>query len=176
MNGFRLDDPWRSFGKTTFRVLAFPADFFQAVRDDQDWQGPGFYLAACVLVHVLMIALLANPGFAARSLVMGITFPFVTAAILYFFLTRVFKSRGAYLDAFRVTAYASAVTLFSWMSGVGLLLEFYRLYIMTKGLAVVFGVRPLKAFGAIAATMATYILVSSLLNTVSGGRFMELLR
>ncbi len=153
-----------------------PRNFFSDSVLSATWQEPVIYMVVCVLVHVTMVALLSrNIAFATRSLVMGLCFPFITAAILFLILTRVFKAAGSYLAALQVTAYVSAVTLFSWMSGVGLVLEFYRIYLMSVGLALIFSVRMFQAFCAIAGTMAAYIVGSLLLNAVSGGRLLELL-
>ena len=100
----------------------------------------------------------------------GIAMPFVTAGILFFFITRFFKASGTYEAALRVNAYAAAVNLVTWIPMVGLLLEFYRLYLIAWGLSYAFSIRVSRAALAIVMTMVTYTLLGYVLFHVLGGQ------
>jgi hypothetical protein len=103
--------------------------------------------------------------------------PFITAGVLFFIITRLFKATGTYEMAFRVNAYAAATALLSWipivfrtnvpaapggisslMALLGLLIEFYRLYLIAIGLSRTFSITVSRAAFAIIITAFIYII------------------
>ena len=73
-----------------------------------------------------------------------------------------------FMTSFRVNAYAAAINLLSWFSTVGVLLEFYRLYVITKGLSTTFETKPRKALAALVLIVGLYIVLASRLGTALG--------
>jgi hypothetical protein len=96
-----------------------------------------------------------------RNLLLGALFPFITAELLHVRLTRCFKARGTFEAAFRMNAYAAAVNLLSWFPVVGMVLEFYRLYVMTVGPSAVFITEAWKALLSLVLIVALYVALAS---------------
>jgi hypothetical protein len=63
--------------------------------------------------------------------------PFLSAALLFFILTKIQGTKGSYEATFRVVCYASAVNLLAWVPIVGILCQFYEVYLWIVGLSVV---------------------------------------
>jgi hypothetical protein len=105
-----------------------------------------------------------------RNLAFGLVFPLLTAGILFLIVNRLFKAPGTYEMAFRVNAYAGAVSLFSWIPLIGMILEFYRLYLIGVGLSCTFSIKALGAFLAILLTLVVYIIASGTIAHLAGGR------
>ncbi len=157
-------DPGRaltSFRKITLAVLFAPHTFFAAMRTTGGLVNPGIYLAGCVLVNTAIVGFLnKNVGLMIQSLALGVTFPFITAGILHLVLTRLLGARGTYEAALRVNAYAAAINLVSWFPLVGVFLEFYRVYVISVGLSIVFDTTGRKAFLAVALTIVLLMLAA----------------
>jgi hypothetical protein len=150
--------PLASFGRTVGGVILSPGTFFRQVRRNAGFLPPFLFMAICLVVHVSAVWLLRDKAVPVeRNLAMGLLFPFVTAAILHLVLTHIFRAGGTYQAAFRVNAYAAAVNLFSWVPTAGLLLELYRVYLLTVGLAAVYSTKPSRTFGAIGITLLVYM-------------------
>ena len=96
-----------------------------------------------------------------RTLALGLIFPLITAGILFLIITRVFKVPGSYETAFRINAYASAVNLLTWLPLIGVLFEFYRIYLIVVGLSCTFSIRMTRALLVILLTMAIYIMAAA---------------
>ena len=157
--------------ETSKYVLLNPKNFFKGMKKDGGIQNPLIYLTACVAVQTLLASiLLGTASIIPRNLAFGIVFPMVTAAILFLIITRLFKSPGTYELALRVNAYAGAVSLFSWIPLIGMILEFYRLYLIGVGLSSAFGIKGSRSFLAILLTLVVYIVLSGALAHLAGGR------
>jgi hypothetical protein len=134
-------------------------------------QNPALFLVCCVLIHTLFVGLsVRDQTIIVRNMTYGIAMPFLTAGILFLFITRFFKTSGTYEAAFRVNAYAAAVNLVTWIPMVGLILEFYRLYLIAWGLSHAFSIRVSRAALAIIMTMLTYIVLGYVVFHVLGIR------
>ncbi len=159
-----------SFRKISVGVLFSPRTFFTAMRTTGGLVNPVIYLAGCVLVNGVIVGFLTkNIALMVRIVAMGLAFPFITAGILRFILTRLLGARGTYEAALRVNAYAAAVNLVSWFPVVGTLMEFYRVYVITVGLRIAFGTSDRLAFLAVALTIALLMLaVLALGHLVTG--------
>ena len=159
-----------SFRTIAVGVLMSPRAFFQQMSRTGGFLPPFMFLAVCLIIHTLIVGLLHKDLIlAGRNLALGLVFPFITAGLAYLLLTRVFQTRGTFEAAFRVNAYAAAVNLLSWFPVVGVLLELYRLYVMTIGLCATFETKPWKAFGALVLIMIVYILVARMFSPIGGG-------
>ena len=155
---------------TAKAILFSPKIFFEGMNREGGLRNPFIFLACCVLIHTLIAGLLLkNQGLIARNLVFGMVLPFLTAAILYFIITRLFKASGTYEMAFRANAYSAAVALLSWMPLVGIILEFYRIYLIVLGLSSAFSIKISRAFLAIAITLLVYMVLGTTIGRMTGG-------
>ena len=168
-NEFEPKNFFLSFFGTSKAILLSPKVFFQGMRRDGGFLNPFLYLLSCIAFHVLIFGLLQkNPLFMLRTLILGLIFPLITAGILFIIITKVFKASGSYEAAFRINAYASAVNLLSWLPIIGLLFEFYRIYLLVVGLSAAFSMKMTRAFLAIVLTMAIYIMAAGAISHFSG--------
>ena len=169
VNEFDPKNFFLSFFRTSKAILLSPKVFFQGMRRDGGFLNPFLYLLSCIVFHVLVFGLLQkSPLFMLRTLILGLIFPLITAGILFLLITKVFKASGSYEAAFRVNAYASAVNLLSWLPLIGLLFEFYRIYLLVVGLSFVFSIKMTRAFLAILVTMAIYIIAAAAISHFTG--------
>jgi len=158
-----------SFYRTSKAILLSPKVFFQGMRRDGGFRNPFFYLLSCIVFHVLIFGLLQkDPLFMLRTLILGLIFPMITAGILFFIITKLFKASGSYETTFRINAYASVVNLVSWLPIIGLLFEFYRIYLIALGLSFAFSIKMTRAFLTIVLTMAIYIMASAAIGHFTG--------
>ena len=159
-----------SFFLTTKGVLLSPGRFYEGMNREGGLRNPFLFLTSCVLTHTLIVGLwLKNQSLIASNLLFGLVLPFVTAGILFFFITKLFKGSGTYEMAFRVNAYAAAVALLSWVPMAGMLLEFYRIYLIVVGLSSAFSIKASRSFIAVVLTIFVYMAASAVLYHVTGG-------
>jgi hypothetical protein len=161
-----------SFFSTAKAVLLSPRSFYRDMRTDGAFQNPLIFLVCCVVIHTLFVSLLMkNQMMAARNMALGIGMPFVTAGIFFIIITRLFKASGTYEAAFRVTAYAATLNLFSWIPipWVLVLVEFYRLYLFVIGLSYAFSIKVSKAALSIVITVLTYAILGSIFGPILMG-------
>ena len=158
-----------SFREIAVGVLMSPRAFFQVMQREGGFIPPFLFLLACLLIHTLIVALLKKDlAHLGPYLLLGLIFPFITAGLLYVLLTRFFKTGGTFQAAFRVNAYAGAVNLLSWFPVVGVLLELYRIYVITIGISTAFEIKAWKAFVALVLIMAIYIALIPELSRIMG--------
>lgn len=158
-----------SLFRTARAVLLSPRDFYKKMKTEGGFRNPTLFLACCILIHALFIGLLARDEVVIiQGLMYGIAMPFVTAGLLFLFITKFFKESGTYQAAFRVMAYASAVNLATWIPVARLVLEFYRLYLIAWGLTYAFSTRISRAVLAIVLTMITYLFLGPFVFQVLG--------
>jgi hypothetical protein len=152
-------------------ILLSPRLFYQKMKTDGGLRNPTLFLVCCVLIHTLFVGLsVRDQTIVVRNISYGIAMPFVTAGILFLFITKIFKESGTYQAVFRVNAYASAVNLVTWIPMVGLVFEFYRLYLIAWGLSYAFPTRVHRAVLAIVMTMITYIVLGQIVFHFLGGQ------
>jgi len=170
INEFDPKNFFSSFFRTSKTILLSPKLFFQGMRRDGGFLNPFLYLLSCIVFHVLIFGLLQkNPLFMFRTLILGLIFPLITAGILLLIITKVFKASGSYETAFRVNAYASAVNLLTWLPLIGLLFEFYRIYLIVIGLSAAFSIKITRAFLAIVLTIVIYIMAAAVIGYFTVG-------
>jgi hypothetical protein len=171
---FNPGDFLKSFSSVAKHVFLNPKSFFQEMRRTGGLKNPCLYLGTCVLVQTFFVGLgLRSAEIVLKNIAMGIIFPFLTAGVLFYCITKLFKVPGTYEMAFRVNAYAATISLLSWVPGIGLLLEAYRLYLLTVGLAAVFSMRTSRAFFAIVLTLVVFLVASGILVHMTGGTFFQ---
>ena len=159
-----------SLFRTAKAILFSPKVFFEGMKREGGLRNPFIFLACCVLIHTLIVGLLLkNQSLIASNLVFGIVQPFVTAGILFFIITRLFKASGTYEMAFRANAYSAAVALLSWVPLVGVILEFYRIYLIVLGLSSTFSIKTSRAFLAVAITLLVYMILGTTIGHMTGG-------
>jgi hypothetical protein len=152
-------------------ILLSPRLFYQKMKTDGGLRNPTLFLVCCVLIHTLFVGLsVRDQTIVVRNISYGIAMPFVTAGILFLFITKIFKESGTYQAVFRVNAYASAVNLVTWIPMVGLVFEFYRLYLIAWGLSYAFPTKVHRAVLAIVMTMITYIVLGQIVFHFLGGQ------
>ena len=160
-----------SLFSTAKAVLLSPTLFYRNMKTEGGLRNPTLFLVCCVLVHTLFVGLsVRDQTIVIRTVTYGTVMPFLTAGILFLFITRVFKAPGTYEAAFRVNAYAGALNLVTWIPMVGIFLEFYRIYLIAVGLSHAFSIRVYQAVLAIILTMITYIVLGHLVFRVLGGQ------
>lgn len=156
---------------TAKAVLLSPRLFYSRMKTEGGLRNPTLFLASCILVHTLLVSLyVRDQTVVIRNMTYGVAMPFVTAGILFLFITRVFKASGTYEAAFRVNAYAAAVNLATWVPMLGLFLEFYRLYLIAWGLSYAFSIRVSQSALAIVMTMITYVVLGYVVFNLVGGQ------
>lgn len=159
-----------SFREIAVGVLMSPRAFFQTMQRTGGIFPPFLFLLVCLLIHTLIVGLLRKDlPLMGRNLALGLTTPFITAGLIYLLLTHLFRARGTFEAAFRVNAYAAAINLLSWFPVVGVLLEFYRLYVITAGLSATFDVKLWKAFAALVLIVGLYMALASGIGPTMGG-------
>jgi hypothetical protein len=166
---FSPDNFLGSFFRTAKAVLFSPRVFYENMRTEGGLRNPLIFLVCCVLIHTLLIGLLVkNQTIVFRNITLGIGMPFLTAGIFFLIITRLFKAPGTYEAAFRVTAYAAALHLFSWIPirWVLVLVEFYRLYLFAIGLGYAFSIRVSRAALTVVITVITYAVLGSILGYI----------
>ena len=169
INEFDPKNLFLSFYRTSKAIILSPKVFFKGMRRDGGFLNPFLYLLYCIVFHVLVFGLLQkDPMFMLRTLILGLIFPMITAAILFLIITKLFKASGSYETVFRVNAYASVVNLLSWLPLIGLLFEFYRIYLIVVGLSFAFSIKMTRAFLAIVLTMAMYIIAAGAISHFTG--------
>ena len=158
-----------SFFATAKAVLVSPRLFYERMKTEGGFRNPALFLVCCVLIHTLFVGLsVRNQTIVVRNITYGILFPFMTAGILFFFIKGFFKASGTYEAAFRVNAYAAAVNTVTWIPMVGLVFEFYRLYLIAWGLSYAFSIRLSRAALAIVMTIITYIVLGHIVFHLLG--------
>ena len=159
-----------SFREIAVGALMSPRAFFQQMRRTGGIFPPFLFLLVCLLIHTLIVGLLhKDMALLGRNLLLGLTTPFITAGLSYVLLTRLFQARGTFETAFRVNAYAAAVNLLSWFPVVGVLLEFYRLYVITIGLSATFETKPWKALVTLVLIVGLYMALATNMGHLLGG-------
>ncbi|NVM20187.1 MAG: YIP1 family protein [Desulfobacterales bacterium] len=153
-------------------VLLSPGFFYEKMKTEGGLRNPLIFLICCVLIHTLIVSLfVAKPTIIIFNLINGILMPFVTAGILFFIITRLFKASGTYELSLRVNAYAAATALFSWIPVIGLLLQLYRFYLIALGLSRTFSIKLSQSFLAIAITVVIYIVtLGPIMSYILGGQ------
>jgi hypothetical protein len=164
----------KSFWDIAKFVFLNPRTFFEKMKRTGGLGSPAIYLGICVVVQTFFVGLgVRSAEIVLKNIAMGIVFPFLTAGVLFYFITKLFHASGTYEMAFRVNAYAATISLLSWVPGIGLLLEAYRLYLLTVGLSVVFSLKTSKAFLAIVLTLIVFLIASGALVHLFGGNLFQ---
>jgi hypothetical protein len=128
---------------TAKTVLLRPRVFFEAMPVEGGLLGPYFFFVLCTLLFLLVTIVLnvragatLDPQF-FLAILLAFAMPFVSAALLHFFLNKLLQTKGTFEATFRVVCYASAVYLLAWIPILGFLLQFYEIYLSILGLSVV---------------------------------------
>lgn len=172
INDFEPKNFLSSLFGTAKAVLLSPRSFYEGMKTQGGFRNPFMFLACCIAVHSLLAGLvLNNVTLMAPNLALGIAMPFVTSGFLLFFLRHFFKASGTYEAAFRVNAYAGAISLLSWIPLVGIILEFYRIYLLIVGLSSTFSMKVSRAFLAVLMTLFTYMVLGGAIFHITGGRW-----
>lgn len=155
--------------ETSKLILLNPKYFFQGMKREGGIQSPFIFMVSCVLVQTFMASLWhGNRSIILGNLAFGALLPLITAGVLFLVITQLFRGQGTYEMAFRVNAYSAAVALFSWIPLIGMVLEFYRLYLIGVGLSCAFSIKGSQAFLAILLTLIVYIIASGALAHLTG--------
>jgi len=172
INDFEPKNFLASLFGTAKAVLLSPRSFYEGMKTQGGFRNPLMFLVCCVAVHSLLAGLvLQNPGLIAYNILFGIVQPFLTSGFLFLFIIHFFKGSGTYEAAFRVNAYAGAISLLSWIPLVGLILEFYRIYILIVGLSSTFSMKAFRALLAVLMTIFMYMLLSGAIHHITGGQW-----
>ena len=155
---FTTENFFSSFFRTATSVFFSPKAFYEGMKTEGGLRNPLIFLMSCVVIHTLIVSLFVkNQAIIAFNLINGTVMPLVSAGILFFIITRLFKAPGTFEAALRVNAYAAATALFSWLPLVGLFIDLYRFYLIAIGLSRAFSITVSRAALSIAITIAIYI-------------------
>lgn len=172
INDFEPEHFVKNLFRTAKAVLLSPRGFYEGMKTEGGLRNPLMFLVCCVIVHAAIVGVLyKSQSLIARNLVLGTVMPFVTAGILFFFIKGFFKASGTYERAFRVNAYAGAVSLLSWFPVAGFVLEFYRIYLLVVGLSCAFSIKTSRSFLAVLMTLFVYMLLSGAIYHITGGQW-----
>jgi hypothetical protein len=155
-------------------VLVNPKAFFQAMPVDGGLLQPYiFYLLCTSLFFAATLALtLAGPAGLAPQILIAAglipVVPFVDAALLHLFMVKFVDGAGSYESTFRVVCYASAVNLVTWVPLVGLLGQFYEIYLAAVGASIVHRARLGRTLLAVVATALVFLTLTVLLVRSAG--------
>ena len=153
---------------TAKAVLLNPRAFFPSMPVEGGLLGPYFFFLLCTLAFfliTLVVNIMAGSDDTVQALlliVLALGMPFVSAAILYFFLKSMRGTGGSYEATFRVVCYSSAVNLFAWIPIVGILYQIYEIYLSALGLSVVHRTTVGRALLAVIAAALTIFLIAFL--------------
>jgi hypothetical protein len=151
------------FLETAKAVLARPRIFFPAMPVEGGFAGPHLFFLLCTSVFILasLAINVVGPGELDPRLLILVflapLLPFVDAALLHLMAARLLGGRGSYEATFRVVCYASAVNLFTWVPLIGLLAQFYEIYLAAVGLSVVHRIGMGRAFVAVGSTATVFL-------------------
>lgn len=174
INDFEPENFLSSFFRTAKAILFSPRPFYEGMKSEGGLRNPFIFLSCCVLIHALIVGMFVkNQIVIALNVLNGIAMPFLTAGIVFFIVTRLFKASGTYEAAFRVNAYSAATVLFSWIPLLGFFLEVYRYYLIALGLGCTFSIKISRAFLAIAITLCIYVAAFSAIAYITGGQWQK---
>jgi hypothetical protein len=144
-------------------VLSRPKTFFPTMTVEGGFAAPHLFFLLCTAVFSLasMGMNLAESGELDPRLLILVflapLLPFVDAVLLYLIAGRLLGGRGSYEATFRVVCYASAANLFTWVPLLGLLAQFYEIYLAALGLSVVHRIGVGRAFVAVGCTATAFL-------------------
>jgi hypothetical protein len=135
----------RGFLGTAKAVLLSPRKFFPNMPVHGGLLGPYIFFLFCTIFSFMVslaLALATTGSLSPWTFVVmfaALWMPFVSAAILNIFFTKLLRTGGSYEATFRVVCYASAVNLFAWIPDliVIFLFQFYEIYLSALGLSSV---------------------------------------
>ena len=157
------------FLETAKGVLSRPKIFFPTMAVEGGFAAPHLFFLLCTAVFVLAsiaMNLVGSEELDPRLLILVFLaplLPFVDAALLYLIAARLMGGGGSYQATFRVVCYASAVNLFTWVPLVGLLAQFYEIYLAALGLSVVHRIGIGRAFVAVGCTATAFLALALVL-------------
>jgi hypothetical protein len=150
---FTYTDPVPSLIDTVRSVVLAPADFFRGIRRQGDFLNPLVFALICASVGAVLggiIGFFVSVGFAdmgvgsafvgligsiIRSLLSVAIGLFIGAAIWHLLVMLLVRPGNAGYEAtFRVAAYASVVSLVSWIPILGWLLGLYAIFLAVVGI------------------------------------------
>lgn len=162
------------FLRTARAVLLNPRAFFGGMQVQGGLVGPYVFFFFCTAFSFLVSAILSLT--ATRSLqlqivpifLLALVMPFISAALLQFFLAKMFGTAGSYEATFRVVCYANAVNLLAWIPVVFILifLQFYEIYLAALGLSIVHRTGIGKSLLAVVGTALTMFLAVVLIAQI----------
>lgn len=157
-------------------ILIDPRGFFDAMPQGGGYKGPlVFALTIIAVAQIFSGAINALPtpygwgGYAGYAIprqiayligtVIGAFFGiFLFAALMQLVLRRL-GGKGTYEATFRVVAYSTAASIFSWVPFVSLLAAVYRVYLLVIGYSKVHQISRGRAFAALAAVISVFVIL-----------------
>jgi hypothetical protein len=123
------------FAATWRRVTTDPQGFFADMPETGGLAAPLTFLAACAAINaVAHLLVLVGLGGMIAVFVGQLIGAFVAATVFVIVAQHLFEGRAGFEPTFRVVAYASAPTVFSWIPVLGVLAWLYAAYLTVRGL------------------------------------------
>lgn len=135
-------------------VLLNPKEFFNIMPVTGGYKDPIIFFSTIMIISLIINSILgiifANAKLghlAVNTILLLVLFipVFFIVALIYHTLLKIVGGNGSYESTFRVIAYSSAPSLFSWIPLVGLITGIYQLYINLVGYSKVHNISDTKA-------------------------------
>ncbi|MFP3870682.1 MAG: YIP1 family protein [Syntrophobacteria bacterium] len=151
------------FLTTARAVLLRPKLFFPHMPVAGGYLGPYVFFLICTSFSFLVSLSLdvatgeEMPLTVFLGMTLALLMPFLSAALLNLFCTRLLQTSGSYEATFRVVCYANAVNLLAWIPVFFILalVQLYQIYLCALGLSVVHRTSIGRALLAIVGTVVT---------------------
>ncbi len=155
-------------------VILRPQEFFDLMLTDGGYRNPLFFaLISWVIGGVLSGAVRVRPASIVLFPVAALVGLLIVSAILYLSATLIVRGTGSFEGTFRVGAYASALSVFTWVPIVGPLIGIYGIYLMVVGIERVHNLTTREAVIVVVLPIIVLLLVFALLALAVGmGAFM----
>lgn len=155
---------FESFITTAKAIIIKPQHFFQNIPTEQPIRNPFLFLLVCSFLSSLFIANVSQGDFLwfSELFFSKIVAAFIGSFILHILLTKLFRSSMLFAATFRIMAYTSIMDIFFWIPFLGIVANFYSLYLMLIGIQ---NVHKLSQRQAVSAIMLIVLLITVMVVT-----------
>lgn len=170
-NEFNLDKPFESYIDVWRKVILNPRDFFSNMPNTAGYANPLVFLVISSAIGGLFGGLVAG---SFLSGLIGIPIAatigsFIGGGILYL-SSLIFAdgAKGGYEGTWRIGAYASALSVVTWIPIIGSIISLYGIYISIMGIEQVHSVSTTKATITVLVPIAIIALLTLLVALTIG--------
>ncbi len=159
-------DPSRffeSFISTAKELILRPHTFFRFLPGKEHIRNPFIFLLVCSFLSSLFIANMSQGNFSwfCELFFSKTISAFIGSIVLHMIVTKLFGSPLPFTATFRIMAYTSLMDLFFWIPALGIIANFYSIYLLFIGIQEVHKLKPRQAGSTI---MLILLLITVLLT------------